>query len=489
MMWEENCMRKKRITTGILTLFLLALSACNSEKEYDEMSNIIENVNEQETEQNETTTPNEDKDQKTGEIPTTPYPLEVQLDVDKELTEEESSYKIGEDYQYPYFSQSGVQIAKTEDGYYCLNNSFIYYIDGKTMKANPICSKAECMHETETEEERRIKCNAYTTSNQIQYYKGNLYVQETELLENNKNIEVFYRISSDGSTKEKLFQIKNINLSGWAVHRGYIYFTTAQYIPEKNEVDPGETQTYCRINRIPVDGAKKEEVVYECKEIKYNGEIYVPFLYKEHLYVEVFGTYEDRTAADVEDRKKLCFEKMLQYNIEDGTHSYIEADQESVVSAVNIFRGKLLFYGYHYEYDDKRNCQYYIADLDGSIRKKIFKTKEPSDRYITDGTYLYCDNYFGNFYSQMEGEKDANQAQYFQVYDMNLKGIDVVGLPEREGDAYYLSAQDANYFFETIDILEQDVSKANDIGFFDKGEIGTLKGSIWKKKSISILGE
>lgn len=483
---EKSTMKKSLFTIAVLALCVIGLGGCNSEKDYEEMSKQVENARKEENKTKETETSDDVSKKKDKDIPSTPYPIEVQMDVEKELSKGESGYKIGEDYQYPYFSEGGAQIAKTENGYYCLNNSFIYYIDGKTKKANPICSRSDCLHANEKDEERRKRCDAYTTSNQIQYYAGDLYIEEETMQQELKGVETFYRLSADGTRKEKIFQIKNVNLSGWAVHRGYIYFTTAQYKPDKNEVDAGETQTYCRINRIPVTGAKKEEVLYECKEVKYNGEIYTPFLYGNHLYVEVFGTYEDREAAGVEDRKKLCFEKMLQYNIEDGTHSYIEADKESVVSTLNIFRGKLLFYGYHFEYNDKRNCQYYIADLDGSNVKKIFKTKNPSDRYITDGKYLYCDNYFGIFYRQMEDENAASEPQYLQVYDMNLKGVDVIGLPKTEGDLYCLPAEDETYFFDTPDMLEQDENTVKDITYFDKKEIGSMKGSIWKKKSISV---
>lgn len=487
---KKSTMKKTLSTLVLLASCVIGLGACNTEKDYEEMSKQVESAEKEEQKKEEPdVTEHVSEKEENKDIPSTPYPLEVQMDIEKELSNGKSDYKIGEDCQYPYMKEGGAQIAKTENGYYCLNNNFIYYIDGKTMKANPICSRSDCLHAKEKSEERRKKCDAYTTSNQIQYYDGNLYIEEEQLLEEVKGVETFYRLSADGTRKEKIFQIKNVNLSGWAVHRGYLYFTTAQYIPEKNEIDPGETQTYCRVNRIPVTGAKKEEVLYECKEVKYNGEIYTPVLYGNHLYVEVFGTYEDRAAADAEDRKKICFEKMLQYNIEDGTHTYIEADKESVVAQVHFFRGKLLFYGYHFEYDDKRNCQYYIADLDGSNVKKIFKTKNPWDRYITDGKYLYCDNYFGIFYSQIEGKMDSPKSQYFQVYDMNLNGIDVVGLPKDNQDLYYLPAEDEKYFFCMPDFLQQDETEIEDIICFDKQEIGRVKGSIWKKKSISILGE
>ena len=457
-------------------LTTLLVSGCGESEKYQQMEQELT------TEKTEKMVEEEKKENKETKqrVSSTPYELEIQADLNEVFQEDVNDVVVGEDYQYQYALDGGSLTQKVENGYYHLNNNIIYYIDEETMKANPICCKPNCLHGEEASEKRIQKCSAYTTSYQIQYYQGSIYIAESVLDENDKNYTVFYKIAKDGASKEEIFRMKNVSFGSWALHRGYIYYTTSQYYPEFNEVDPGEVQAYCKLNRISVSGKGEPETLYECKEVEYNGQIYQPFLYGNHVYVAFFGTREDRSADSLEDQKKLCVEKMLHYDIADGTSNYIEVDEDSIVAKLNIYRGKLLFYGYYYAYDDERNCQYYVSDLDGSNMQKIFRTGKPTDRYVTDGKYLYCDNYFEILYAS--AKEDVPQT--IQVYDKNLKGIDIVELDYSERpDAWYVCGSDSKYFFEAESFLdEESVIKQGDILYFDKSEIGTIKGKVWNAK-------
>ena len=85
------------------------------------------------------------------------------------------------DYQYYYSKFNGytIPITKADNGYYLINNNFLYFIDQKNMKGIAVCNKPNCLHNDKDE------CDAYCpvgngisedSCNKLQYYDGNLYI-------------------------------------------------------------------------------------------------------------------------------------------------------------------------------------------------------------------------------------------------------------------------------------------------------------------------
>ena len=79
----------------------------------------------------------------------------------------------GENYNQEQDAQNFSMIrnaAATENGFYVLQDQYVYFIDKKSKKAVPLCGKPNCKHKDNS-------CNAhFTHPENIQVYAGNLYV-------------------------------------------------------------------------------------------------------------------------------------------------------------------------------------------------------------------------------------------------------------------------------------------------------------------------
>ena len=129
----------------------------------------------------------------------------------------------GENYNQEQDAQNFSMIrnaAATENGFYVLQDQYVYFIDKKSKKAVPLCGKPNCKHKDNS-------CNAYFTHPEnIQAYAGNLYVVAGGSEELTCSL---YRISLDGSQREELKVLFRYDSgdSGcsldFTIHRGYGY--------------------------------------------------------------------------------------------------------------------------------------------------------------------------------------------------------------------------------------------------------------------------
>lgn len=79
----------------------------------------------------------------------------------------------GENYNRKYDSQNfsaNREQTVTEDGFYTIQEEYIFFVDKKSGKAIPLCGKVNCKHNDST-------CNAYFNAPlNIQAYDGKIYV-------------------------------------------------------------------------------------------------------------------------------------------------------------------------------------------------------------------------------------------------------------------------------------------------------------------------
>ena len=72
-----------------------------------------------------------------------------------------NAYVEGSDFQYMQMNDIGeyMDIQKGEGCYYLRHGDFIYYLDETTNKILPLCNKVDCLHDKETQQIRKEKCN------------------------------------------------------------------------------------------------------------------------------------------------------------------------------------------------------------------------------------------------------------------------------------------------------------------------------------------
>lgn len=79
----------------------------------------------------------------------------------------EYNFETDDQYSYATSIVSWKKYQSDGNGQYILMNDYIYYYNNETKQMNPLCSKANCLHDMENDKERRGDCNAYLNRVQL----------------------------------------------------------------------------------------------------------------------------------------------------------------------------------------------------------------------------------------------------------------------------------------------------------------------------------
>lgn len=310
------------------------------------------------------------------------------------------TYVFGQDMQNNLFHQEYNNICESKDSYYYLENGFVYIIDKKSHKCQPLCNKTNCLHDKETSDDKIEKCNAFFGSSMcdnIAYYMNNLYFINRRTIKDDEgehSVYDFYKSSLDGTAKEKLMTLKNDYLYTFTVHRGYIYYSC-----ENNDSDsPGRC-----LYRIPVNCDQKqiEEVLKYYKYPESTVENY--YFYGNNIYLKILSSNNNRYY-------------FIKYNLENGKWKDLNKDLKVTVDDFVIFNDKIIFC-------DDSYTKLYECDLNGNGKKKILNMPKPDvkkEKYYhphTDGRYLFVTS------------ASASPNDKFMYYDKNYKPVGTYKMP------------------------------------------------------------
>ena len=354
------------------------------------------------------------------------------------------TYVEGSDFQYMYLGMSNFPLVqKGEEGYYFLWNNFIYYYDERQEIIVPLCSKADCLHDQETDQEKLEACNAYIdclVDTGIAYSDGNIYCVE---MGTGREPSVLYRVSSDGSRKEKLYEWKEEGrqLVHWIVHRDVLYYTVNSY-----SVNDEEIEDYYAFCCIPLSGRSKlkEKQIYEPESGVDIVAFGTPTAYGNHIYFSLIGNREGWDGSD-ETGLDYIYNKTFVYDIRTDEIAEITLPDQAAsetIGGVAFWKDKIIFT----PFDGKRGYladgDWYIAELDGSDPQILLTTKQGYNLF-SDGKYLYLSNANMNQLGKDESPK------LYRVYDEDMEEIDTfttddltpadfaIGNPEKCYRVYY----------------------------------------------------
>ena len=273
-------------------------------------------------------------------------------------------------------------IAESETGYYfgmmLKGSRFLFYTDKETMRTVPVCSKPNCLHYEETDQERREMCNAYFTGilgggGSMFYYGGKLYIPEYGMSSSEININEY---SLDGTARKTIFTIDNKEIvsCNMLFHRGYFYAMTSTYDEEMNAV--------LQIWRYSMDQPKKER---ECLfEYTAKGAWIQDILaYGNQLFFKIMGDGPTR---------------MYQMNLQSGNIEEIFKISNENNGVYTLFPLKNFLFAKQVNYDPQKEIYQqketiYIADIDGNNIKKWKETDynllAADNQYIYEATYGY----------------------------------------------------------------------------------------------------
>lgn len=279
---------------------------------------------------------------------------------------------------YSFGQGESRSIAESETGYYfsMLLGGFYYlfYADKDTMEPVPVCSKPNCMHYEETDQEKRELCNAHVTGipgSGIFYYNGKLYLPEYSLTGNETEINEY---SLDGTVRKTLFSLKEKSYfsSDMLFHRGYFYVASNTYDEETNAL--------LQVWRYSLDRpAQKGELLFE--QSAPGASIQDVRAYGNRLFFTVF--LDGSSCYYQMDLQTLETKEICKAEDEDSVpHIYLPFEDFMFLKMVYLEPQKEI-------YELKETI--YIADQNGEILEKWMDTDynilAADDKYIYDATF------------------------------------------------------------------------------------------------------
>lgn len=341
----------------------------------------------------------------------------------KEFGEE---YNPDTDYQYTYVDtfDNHRQVQSGNGGKYIWYNNFIYFLNEETGSLSPLCAKANCMHDQETDTDKLKECNANAQESEnsysfISYYDGNVYFVQNDTL---------YRISQDGSKKDAIFLTEDgANIEAWLIHRGVLYYNTQEYYSINNE----KIGTRVILKAIKLGShmsEKNAEIVYQSDE----GISVLTFAglraYKSNLYFKIIANDNNKKRdGTTEGWIKALSVPYFCYNI--GTKEIYEVKcpegygEYANISDVFFMEDKVLIEIYDATKDGEYKLPVFSADYDMKNMKIWMDEIEQEKQIQTNGDKVIISD--GSLLYEKGYDKDFN----VEVYDSNANLIDTFIYP------------------------------------------------------------
>ncbi len=294
-------------------------------------------------------------------------------------------------------------VATSENGYYFLSNSFVYFYDSNSKKTHVLCNKPECAHDGEG-------CNAYINAMAIRYYEHALYYVSCDTIETNE----FYlwKMSEDGTEKERLFflcaeeqegEMSQLFLNQFLVHRGFVYY-------ELQNMDNGK----CEIIKRQLKKGAKEKVIYTCKDdssmvesLQASG---------NYLYFTVSHLFEEKYLQDI-----------CAYHIEKGKTDVLQK-QISIAGGITAYDETV-----YYPSEGVLHC----IGMDGK-KKQVMKLPEEGKMTVyVNAKYISLDNINKLNLDEKTKQEDRYKKRCIYLYDKE-SGKLLTTFKTKNSDVFYL---------------------------------------------------
>ena len=377
-------------------------------------------------------------------------------------------YQYGTDHQFFMTSNAVMKpkIQETENGCVFVHDGFIYGYDEKTGEILPLCAKSNCLHEKETDPEKRKECNACLEDaggmdTSLMLYGGSVYVVygkaggvfKTDEYEGSINL---VRISLDGAAKDLLLTTESMEYP--IIHRGYLYYFRSEYTAKQETIL--SHVSFCR--RKVDNGLGKEELILDPNHAHGLSKIQA---YGKKLYLTMMRTVSNQTEV-------FC----VAYDTESGEAKELASDGRVYYA----FGGSL--YRIPYDPDKPADTVSELRRYDETDGKETVVLENIPQGSVLgyDGKYFYLDQTFVD-YEKNKAEAASGQisggtgsdSHAVQVYDRSFRPVDEIRMPSvnETGGCTPVGGEKQQYR------LYED-ENTGDWGLIvvDKSEIGTLNG-------------
>lgn len=400
-------------------------------------------------------------------------------------TVSKDSYVEETDYQYQYYNKEACTafMAHSKDTLYYKSGHYIYKLDETSGTVTPLCNKANCLHDQETDSSRRSECNAYLSSTEtgIAYMDGYIYFITLDIKEGGW-CQNLYKVAEDGSTRESVYQWEGSVIEGWCIHRNILYYVKHTYDESNNE--------FYSVNEMKLAGwgNLQEKTIYEPDNDITVYAFGTPQAYGNHIYFSLDGATTNNVGQLSGDNwAEYIYGKCFQYNLQEGSLSEIQIPEQSdtqSVSEVTFWQNHIVYCAFDFEKEHQYDAvvDVYMADLDGTNAAVLLEDMPIYRWYSSDGDYLYISNCPENqdkifnaedFDSNVdEREKKHDFEEIVDIYDRNMELVDSVQAPFHTfptepvygiGDRMYI-------------MIDNDSGDGIKLEYWDKTKIGTYQG-------------
>lgn len=393
-------------------------------------------------------------------------------------------YIENQDYQYMYadgFGHSSFQ--KSDNGYYAAVNNFIFFIDGKTMNATPLCNKSNCLHDRETDEEKLKECNAYLpdyaeyTRNSIQLYNSKIYFLQLDSADSAEDVDkyLFYEMDIESGSRKLLLTYTDGKVNFWAVHRGNIYFKADNYIStdDSGELKAQNGMGFNKMFRLKL-GESSPKVIYDFEKTDgiYNLQLSNSFtVYGNHIYIGYSGykneeAYNKVISADEKDFESVASDVLCGY-----LHIDITNDETSIILDGSEENSKVFNCFYNGNLCYSQNNSVYVSELNGSNSELL--ADNINGIFLSDGKR--------NYTSIFDIDDTGQDVQSVMMLDDKFKNKSVCTMPDNffvQGIVQMMCPYDDNYIWGFAEN-----NGSTDIVYIDKSQLDSNQSQL-KVKAV-----
>lgn len=387
------------------------------------------------------------------------------------------------DYQYKqwYRAASFLQVQQGDDIAYFYHNGFIYYLEDGRDVIMPLCNKVDCLHDQETDAEKRAECNAYVDSYED---GGHVSQSNTGIAKCNDYIyclnsavsldapQTLSRYSLDGTTKEVVYtwNSEESAILEWIVHRDVLYYVEKKYYLKDNEVI-----TENSLKSLALTGFNRQpETIYLADEklsVLTLGNLQA---YGNHMYFMIISKYDE------EDENVNLYQKTFVYDIQKRMLNELEIPglpDSASIKGVKFWQNKIIIDPYDSEKPDDAPTTVYIAELDGSNPQVLLEDIPQVGYFLSDGEYLY---FFDDWMPDID-DWLSNPGLY-TVYDKDLNIVDAIRAPLMpDGSVKRLPVGEADKMYF---IYQDETNGTWGVVRWGKADIGSYQGEAFSLTEI-----
>lgn len=183
----------------------------------------------------------------------------------KETHDFSDEYNPSSDFQYNMeYDDLGLSyITESPDGFFFIDSIYLYYMDKETLSPIPLCKKADCLHDKETDPNKKSNCEAFLGSgdHSVFYFDDAVYILGSDMTGTNaQSYKVQYflkKYSTDGTFLENVYTFPK---SPQAIirHRGMVYYT----YKDVSASNGGNTDGTYKLMAFSLQNKTEKEFVY-----------------------------------------------------------------------------------------------------------------------------------------------------------------------------------------------------------------------------------